>query len=304
MNITSRAYKYPDDYEAINQMIVNNYGIQSQVPLNWCQTRWEYMHFHPLMQKNDLFNKLSNCGIWEDNGKVVAVVHFEHSFGQVYFDTAKGYEFLKKEMLEYAQSNLAVRKEDGKNVLEVFINEFDKDFEKIALEQGFEKLDEGGEETSIMKITPEKLEYQVPDGFKIQSFADENDIYKFHQVLHRGFNHEGEPSEEGIEGRKRMQSAPNYDKELNIVAVDLKTGNYVAIAGSWYDAVNNFVCIEPVATDYDFRRKGLGKAVVLEAIKRSYEKGANLAFVGSGQQFYRSIGFEYFFTRHLWRKIW
>ena len=37
--------------------------------------------------------------------------------------------------------------------------------------------------------------------------------------------------------------------------------------------------------------KGLGKAVVLEAVKRCGQMGAKTALVGSSQQFYYNIGF-------------
>jgi hypothetical protein len=39
------------------------------------------------------------------------------------------------------------------------------------------------------------------------------------RVLWRGFNHPGEPPADGIEGRKKMQSVPNFNKDLKIVTV-------------------------------------------------------------------------------------
>ena len=47
---------------------------------------------------------------------------------------------------------------------------------------------------------------------------------------------------------------------------------------------------------------GLGKAVVLEGIRRVGELGAKTALVGSSQQFYYSIGLRPFSTATLWRK--
>jgi GNAT superfamily N-acetyltransferase len=44
---------------------------------------------------------------------------------------------------------------------------------------------------------------------------------------------------------------------------------------------------ERVATDPDFRRMGLGMASVLESLRRAAELGAEVAWVGSGQEFYK-----------------
>jgi predicted N-acetyltransferase YhbS len=57
-----------------------------------------------------------------------------------------------------------------------------------------------------------------------------------------------------------------------------------------------------VATDPDFRRLGLGKAAVLEGIRRCAELGAVEAFVGSNQPFYLALGFEVIFTSQCWVK--
>ena len=54
--------------------------------------------------------------------------------------------------------------------------------------------------------------------------------------------------------------------------------------------------VEPVATDPDFRRMGLGKAAVLEGIRRCGEMGAEVAYVGSDQLFYQKLGFKKIFT--------
>ena len=56
-----------------------------------------------------------------------------------------------------------------------------------------------------------------------------------------------------------------------------------------------------VATRPDYRRRGFGKAAVLEAVGRAAEMGAKEALVGSNQQFYYSIGFDPLPTASFWR---
>lgn len=60
--------------------------------------------------------------------------------------------------------------------------------------------------------------------------------------------------------------------------------------------------VVPVATDPDYRRMGLGKAAVLECVRRCAERGATVANVGSGQPFYEAIGFRKSWAAYMWKK--
>ncbi len=137
---------------------------------------------------------------------------------------------------------------------------------------------------------------------RLKSLADENDLHKINRVLWRGFNHPGEPPEDGIEDRRKMQSGPNFRKDLTIV-VEGPTGNFVSFCGMWYEPVNKYAYVEPVATDPDSRRLGLGTAAVLEGIRRCAVEGATVAYVGSDQEFYKALGFTKQFNSNCWEKF-
>jgi predicted N-acetyltransferase YhbS len=79
-------------------------------------------------------------------------------------------------------------------------------------------------------------------------------------------------------------------------------GDFVAYGGLWYDALNRLAYVEPVATDPDFRRLGLGRAAVLEGIRRCGAMGATVAYVGSDLDFYRALGFRKLYTSRCWTK--
>jgi len=70
----------------------------------------------------------------------------------------------------------------------------------------------------------------------------------------------------------------------------------------WYEPTNRYAYVEPVATDPDYRRMGLGKAAVLEGIRRCVGLGAMVAYVGSDQEFYKSMGFKVIYTSECWLK--
>jgi predicted N-acetyltransferase YhbS len=70
----------------------------------------------------------------------------------------------------------------------------------------------------------------------------------------------------------------------------------------WYDKRSKSALVEPVATEPAYRKMGLGKAAVLEGIKRCGELGATRAIVGSSQQFYYNIGFRPYATSTWWKE--
>jgi predicted N-acetyltransferase YhbS len=95
---------------------------------------------------------------------------------------------------------------------------------------------------------------------------------------------------------------PNVDLSLKVTVV-APHGNFVSYCGMWYDKEAGFAIIEPVASDPDYRKMGLGKAAILEGIMRVGKLGASKVLVGSSQQFYYSIGFQPFSTSTLWRDL-
>jgi predicted N-acetyltransferase YhbS len=100
-----------------------------------------------------------------------------------------------------------------------------------------------------------------------------------------------------------MQSGPNYRLDTTIVA-EAPNGDFAAFAGLWFDPVNRICYVEPVATDPDYRRMGLGTAAVLEGIRRCGELGATVAYVGSERKFYLAMGFKRLTTQNCWLKTY
>jgi len=254
------------------------------------------MHYHPSLDESSL----DRIGIWEDRGAIVGVVHPDLEMREVYFEIGPDYSYLRKDVLEYAQKHL-YRDLDQRRLLEVYINETDHEFEAIAEDLGFQKDKNRKEDMSRLKIAHPFPCINVPEGFVLKSLQDDNDLEKQCRVLHQGFDHPGEPLEDAIEGREKMQSAPNFRKDLTIV-LEAPDGNFVSFCGIWYEAVNRFAYVEPVATDPDYRRIGLATAAVLEGIRRCGELGATCAYVAGMRPLYKSMGFRVIYSQCLWVK--
>ncbi|UCH43486.1 MAG: GNAT family N-acetyltransferase [Dehalococcoidales bacterium] len=297
MGIKFRKYDVSNDFKLVGDFLIDNYQPDNRDG-NFLQPAWEYMHSHPWLDEKSL----DKIGIWKDSGRIVGVVHHELYIGEAFFDIHPGYPHLKREMLEHAEKYLYGKTPDGRRYLKAFINDFDKEFEALAKSRGYEKDDTFARPMSQLTITnPFQPVISLPDGFSLKSLAEENDLANIDRALYRGFNHGDEPPEIDFEGRKKMQSVPNFQKDLNIIIVT-PDGNYVAYAGTWFEATKKYAYVEPVATDPDYRRIGLGKAAVLEGVRRCGELGAQVAYVGSVQPFYQAMGFKRLYTCNCWTK--
>ncbi len=263
---------------------------------NWLWSRWEYMFSHPQLDETHL----SRIGVWEDGDKIVALANYEDLLGHAWFSFDKAYAHLKPELLDYAAQHLSRENGDGTKSVRVLINDHDTEFQSMAKEHGFVQT-ESGEPTSEYLPPATFPDTTPPKGFSIVTLADENDLRKIDRALWRGFDHPGEPPADGTEDRKKMQSGPDFRRDLTI-AVKAPDGNFVSFCGMWYVRDTEYALVEPVATDPDYRGLGLGRCAVLEGIRRSVNEGAKVAYVGSSQEFYLRIGFRLLFYSHWWEK--
>lgn len=297
VKVRVRSYDPERDYDAVGRFLVRTYDPQA-THRNWLQPRWEYMHYHPQIAEREL--DLAMCGVWTDGEEIAGVAHFEHRKGVNYLEVDPRYPALKAEMLDYAAAHLGSEFKDGTAVY-VYLDDRDTNLHATATQLGYEPKPDLAELTSTLEIPNPFPQIRVGEGFRLQSLEDEFAVRKVHRVMHRGFNHEGEPPEDELDARRRKLSAPNFRRDLTIVAV-APDGDYVAFCGMWMDHGNTVCYIEPVATDPDYRRMGLGTAVVLEGVRRCGAEGATIAYVGSDQPFYKSMGFEVTCSQTPWKK--
>jgi GNAT superfamily N-acetyltransferase len=253
--------------------------------------RWEWMFSLPYLDGTHL----SDVGVWEEDGEIVGLVTHESDFGHAYWVVDPRFDFLKRDMCRYARERFAV---DGKVLL--LIPDTDRTMQQHAAGLGFRATHEREEMAAI--DLDSQLVSDPPSGYGLVSLADRFDLGAYHRVLWRGFNHPGEPpllTGRELEDRRISVSAPHValDRNIAVVAPD---GGFVSYCGTWYRPGTSVALVEPVATDPDHRRKGLGRAAIYEALRRCRDAGARHAIVGSGQEFYYRIGFAPFMTSSWW----
>ncbi len=297
MALKVRNYSGPEDYYRVSEFLTRHHRPGNR-DRNWLEPMWEYMHFHPMFDSTSV----ERIGIWEDAGEIVAMVNYESTLGEAFFQFHPAYHHLHVEMLDYAETHLTgVSQKDGRTYLAAFVPEDDAELRALVQARGYEVRPEGTRPLYRFDLPDPFPAIPLAEGFRLSTLAEECDWAKVHTVLWRGFNHGDHPpmNEEEFEDRRKMFDTPTARRDLKVVVV-APDGEFAAFTGMFYDATHRFGYVEPVATVPAYRRRGLGRAAVLEGIRRCGELGATVAYVGSDQAFYQAIGFYKVFDTECW----
>ena len=133
MTITFRPYRRPDDFETIGHFITGLYQ-PGNADGNWIEPAWEYMHYHSLLDAASL----GRIGIWEENDRIVAVVHYEWSLGEAFFQFDPAFRHLFPALLDYAEAQLTgIRRDDGRKYLKAYVNDNAPEFQAVVKARGY-----------------------------------------------------------------------------------------------------------------------------------------------------------------------
>lgn len=290
--ITHRTYRpeplFAEDYRKLRNFLIR---LDSH---SYAFGRWDWMITHSYLDKSGL----DKIGLWEEDGQIVAAATYDCALGKAYLLCLPGFP-LKKEMLLYARQAL-----QKQGAFAVLIRDGDVEMQDLAAQQGYVATQDK-ESDAVYPIDLDKIHYTLPQGFQIVSLAENPSAYEVGRVMWKGFNHElnGEgpydPSAEDLQLTEAALNRVNVNLSIK-VAVVAPDGHFASFCGMWQDDACPSALVEPVATDPAYRKMGLGRAAVLEGIRRCGALGAKRAFVGSSQQFYYSIGFRPYANSTFW----
>jgi GNAT superfamily N-acetyltransferase len=148
----------------------------------------------------------------------------------------------------------------------------------------------------------------TPGGYIVRALGDEDELPARSWLSWKAF-HPDEPDEkyQGWEWYKNVQRVPLYRRDLDLVAV-ASDGELAAFCTVWFDDVLRTAVFEPVGTHPDHQKRGLGKAVMTEGLRRAERLGATLATVSSygkaAHALYESMGFTEFDLLEPWIREW
>lgn len=136
----------------------------------------------------------------------------------------------------------------------------------------------------------------LPEGFKLRSLAGEAEVEDY-VLLHRVVF---DSKNMTAAWRKRTLRHPNHRIGLDLVVV-APDGRLAAFCVAWLGKNLGGTLrgrIEPLGVHPDFRRMGLGRAILLEALQRLYLYGANDVYVeadkdhNAAMALYQAVGFR------------
>lgn len=269
------------DYEAVRQFLIR-LGDQH---INWNWARWEWMYQHPYLDRE----KLNAIGLWKADGEVVGVAIYDLFLGEAF--CAAQDNALLPEIVDYAWRSLK-----DENGLGIAARDEDAG---ILTALGFAKAEQ--RETVMCTSLEKPLVYALPEGYRVREIHFPEDNMAYQTVIWKGFDHEGDQAE--LEKMLRNKALPPNRKPFLCLGVEDTSGEFAAHCTCWYDERTDYAYVEPVCTVPAHRGKGLGTAVVTEALNRCHTLGAARAFVLSDQDFYKRLGFKpYAHYAFYWRR--
>ncbi|MTI66772.1 MAG: GNAT family N-acetyltransferase [Firmicutes bacterium] len=309
MNMYSRAYSN-NDYESVRDFL-NELYILNKNQHSWLMARWEYAEYFvsPLYTIIGRDNWISTMRLWiNDDFKIVGIIHSEEPSEEAFIQIHPDYRHIEKEMINWAEKNIAFKTDDGTKKLVIHCHDGDEHREKLLKGKGYKKSDRF-EYLKWQTLDKEIEDAKLPKGYSIHSAEDGIDVKKKNKCVVSAFNNEDyneiEPDKEDISIFKSVENAPMYRKDLEIYTED-DNGDMASYALIWFNPVTKTGVYEPVATNNKHQRKGLGRAVIIEGLKRLKSLGAKIAYVGSADEkrssFYKSAGFKEYDVYRKWVK--
>lgn len=146
---------------------------------------------------------------------------------------------------------------------------------------------------SLVDAVPET---PVPAGFQIRSCRGIEEVQARAAAQYGAFQSSA-PLDLYVQRFTRFMQSPVYFPDADVVAA-APDGRIAAFCITWIDKTNCVGLFEPVGTHPDFQRMGLGKAVMLESLRRLQAQGMKKAVICTAHNntgalhLYTSLGFQ------------
>jgi GNAT superfamily N-acetyltransferase len=308
MKPTMRNYQSKEDYWCIREFLREVSILNDRHDFSWSLLRWDYWRWH--INENILHFKFEDVvTLWEAKGRIVAMANPDTT-GEVFFQIHPAYHSreLLTEMLDAAEQKLPNTREDGKKELIAWVNAEDAVHKDILTGRGYVRSKFKAEHMRSRPFSKPVPDSAPPAGYTVRALGDEDELPARSWLSWKAF-HPDEPDEkyQGWEWYRNVQRVPIYRRDLDIVAV-APDGELAAFCTVWFDDITRTAVFEPVGTHPNHQKRGLGKAVMNEGLRRAQKLGATLATVSSysdgAHALYESMGFTDVDLLEPWIREW
>ena len=257
-----------------------------------------YFHVGDLiwgMYQNTLFDPRENIRLWERDGQLLGFAWFDmpNSVNMQIDPALHGQGQLEAEMLEWAGERARACQSGSQDPpkLATWCMADDQWRDAFLTGRGFVR---GSYEMLHFRCDlAAPIAAVAAPGAVVRPVGGE-DEYQERVDTHREV---WQPSKVTLEAYRRLRAAPIYRPDLDLVAA-LPDGAFAAYCICWLDVANQIGEFEPVGTRPAWRGRGMGKAVIVEGLRRLRDAGAHTAIVytprknESAQKLYQSVGFQ------------
>jgi len=275
-------YQTEDDFWRMREFLRQIFMLNDRRERSWHVARLDYARWHCCL----------NCAkvtldevayLWEADGQLVAFLMPDGGRGEAHLcvHPILRAAALEEEMLDAAEERLFEQRDDGTRRLCVWCPDCDILRQGLLTHRGYRKGKWPAHQWR------RSLDAPIPDmplapGYTIRSLGDGLELLERCYASGLGF-HDGD-IKTAVENRndptwyRNIQTAPLYRRDLDLVAV-APDGAIASFTTIWFDDVTRSAYFEPVATVPAHQRRGLGKAVMNEGLRRLQRMGVTLALV-------------------------
>ncbi len=306
-----RPYQSEDDYWRMHQFLRQLFPLDDRLEHNWFVARLDYACWHTVLNCAHL--TLADVAfLWEVDGQLIAFMMPDGVPDEAHLMVHPAYRTLEleEEMLSVAEQRLAQDKPDGSHSLVIWAPAQDSLRQGILTGHGY-----------LRKGLPEMLwrhrldasipEAPPPPGYTIRALGDGLELlercYASGLAFHQGDTKIALDNRDDPTWYRNIQNAPLYRRDLDLVAV-AADGSIAAFCTIWFDDVTRSACFEPVGVVPAHQRRGLGRVLMVEGLRRLQKLSALTAFVSGYSQaangLYRSVMGGEHVEHESWVKEW
>jgi GNAT superfamily N-acetyltransferase len=275
-----RPYRDEDDYWRIRAFLRQIFMLNNRHERSWEAARLDYWRWH-IVENCHTCESIENVTyLWElTDGQIAAVLNAE-AMGEVFFQVHPSLRSaeLEDEMVSIAEQCLSAPDGHRRRKLHVWVNQGDTLRENLLSRRGYHPT--GHPEYQRQRPLDLPLpEARPTPGYIVRSLGDADELPARSWASWRAF-HPDEPDKnyQGFEWYYNVQRIPMYRRDLDLVAV-ARDGTIAGFCTIWYDDVTRSGCFEPVGIMPEYQRRGLGRAMMCEGMRRVQRMGATLATV-------------------------
>ena len=304
----SRKYQNEQDQWRIRKFFQEVFLKNGRHEFSWPVYRWDYWCWH-VNANLFRFDLSAAIFLWQDDqGRLISMLNPE-SPGEVFLQVDPDFRSteLEVEMMAMAEMQYALTLPDGRQKLTIRCPTGDELRKDLLTRRGYTR--QPGMEYQRRRDSSQALPViSIPVGYTIRPLGDEDELPARSWVSWKAF-HPDEPDSnyKGWEWYRNVQCAPLYRSDLDLVAV-APDGELAAFCTVWFDEATASAAFEPVGTHPAHQRRGLGKALMVEGLRRAHALGATLVTVGSYSEaagaLYDSVGFSEYDVNEPWLKKW